>query len=185
MEGGLLVHAAWMLSAVFVWVYQRWFEKVADRYPDFERFCEGRPVVAVLALVPNAEARALAILAQQLPRGETVATLGVWPWIHYALRVECTSRPGTLLITITGCRLLRTRELPPCALGTALREVQKGLAADLLDSWLHPDACVDLSGRVQAEHGWRLDEAKGVKVAFAPCDARPEFVSRFATPKTT
>jgi hypothetical protein len=155
MEGGLLIHAAWALSFVFVWVYRRWFEKTGPRLPEFEAFCAERPLLAALSVRRGGEEAALRALRALLPRNETIATFGAWPWVHHVLSVECSARPGVVYASITGCRVLRTAEARPPSL-------TQGLVAVLADGgaveqvWLHPRAYVDVSGRSSGEHGWRI-----------------------------
>ena len=120
MEGGLLIHAAWALSFVFVWVYRRWFEKTGPRLPEFEAFCAERPLLAALSVRRGGEEAALRALRALLPRNETIATFGAWPWVHHVLSVECSARPGVVYASITGCRVLRTAEARPPSLTQGL-----------------------------------------------------------------
>jgi hypothetical protein len=156
MEGGLLIHAAWALSFTFVWVYRRWFEKTGPRSTEFEAFCAPRPLVAALLVRPGTESSTLAALNRLLPRAETLATHGAWPWIHYVLRVECLVRPGIVHVHVTRCRVLRTREVRPPALARVLTEAMRAPGATVDEVWLHPRAYVDVSGREAGEYGWRL-----------------------------
>ena len=155
MEGGLLIHAAWALSFAFVWVYRRWFEKAGPRSPEFERFCATRPLLAALSLRLGSEQATLARLAALFPRGETLATHGGWPWIHYVLGVEWSARSGVVALHITRSRLLRTREVRPPALTSALADATR-VNACVDELWLHPQAYVDVSGREAGQYGWRL-----------------------------
>lgn len=156
MEGGLLIHAAWALSFVFVWVYRRWFEKVGPPAPEFEAFCATRPLLAEVSVLRGSEAAAVAALRALMPRGETIATHGPWPWIHHVLRVEVTARDAAAELTITGCRPLRTREVRPPALFAVLAEALAVPAVAAQHGWLHPRAYVDVSGRSLGERGWRF-----------------------------
>ena len=66
MEGPLLVLKSWLLTTAAIWIYQRWFQRVAPRTPGFEAFCAERPVVAALFGLEGSEQRAVALLAGKL-----------------------------------------------------------------------------------------------------------------------
>ena len=156
MEGGLIIHVAWFLSVTFVFVYRRWFETVAPRDVAFEAVCAARPALAVLSVTPGSESRVVAAFARLARRGEVIATLGGWPWIHYVLRVQAEGAWGTVTLRIVGCRVLRTHEARPTtvtALVDGLREQAPELVAE---TWLHAGAYFDVTGRLSAPHGWRL-----------------------------
>jgi len=156
MEGGLIIHAAWLLSFTFVVIYRRWFETVAPRELVFEAQCAARPSLAALSVTPGSEARLLAAFEKLAPRGEVIATLGGWPWVHYVLRVEAESAWGVVTLRIAGCRVLRTREKRPTSV-TALLDGLRGVAPELVgETWLHEGAYVDVMGRLTAPHGWRI-----------------------------
>jgi hypothetical protein len=172
MEGGLLIHAAWALSFTFVWVYRRWFEKTGPRSLEFERFCATRPLIVALSVRAGTERATCGALAASLRRGETLATHGAWPWIHYVLGVEWSVRPGVVVARITRARRLRTRERPPPALTAALGAAMRGVAA-IEQVWLHPRAYVDVSGREPGTCGWRLLADAPEKRPCTACDVTP------------
>lgn len=172
MEGGLIIHAAWFLSVTFVFVYRRWFETVAPRDLAFEAQCNTRPVLAVLSVTPGSEAELLAMFRRLAPRGDVIATLGGWPWVHYVLRVQAESAWGAVTLRIVGFRLLRSHEARPTpvtALVDGLRQAASGLVAE---AWLHEGTYIDVTGRLTAPHGWRL----------ASGGSRPKLEAWSATP---
>ena len=156
MEGGLLIHAAWLLSFTFVVVYRRWFETVAPRDLAFEAQCAAGPTLAVLSVTPGSEAQVQANLRKLAPRGEVIATLGGWPWIHYVLRIQAESSWGAVSLRIVGCRVLRSHEARPTTV-TALVDGSRQEAPELVaETWLHEGVYLDVTGRLTAPHGWRL-----------------------------
>ena len=54
MEGPLLVLKSWALTALAIWVYRRWLQRVTPPTPEFEAFCATQPVVAALFGVAEA-----------------------------------------------------------------------------------------------------------------------------------
>ena len=179
MEGGLLIHAAWLLSFTFVWIYRRWFETVAPRDAAFEALCAERPALAVARVRPGAEEAALARLRAGVPRGELIATLGGWPWIHYVLGVTPEKARGAVVLRITSCRVLRSQEERPPAAVAVLVELFATGAVDEL--WLHPGAYVDVRGRTSAPRGWRVRASGGRRPSFEPTDAPPPETAPAAT----
>jgi hypothetical protein len=177
MEGGLLIHAAYALSLIWVWIYRRWFEPAGPRSVAFERFCADRPLLAAFSVQAGSEERMLAALRAALPNGETLPTLGAWPWIHHVLRVEAEARPGVVLLWIAGCRLLRTREVRPVALTHVLGELTCSHASEIQGSWLCAQARIDVTGRVPAEHGWQLVGDAADKKRFLPWERRPAWAA--------
>jgi hypothetical protein len=159
MEGGLLIHAAWLLSAVFVFVYRRWFETVAPRVPAFEAECAAEPALAVLSVPHGSEAELVAHFGKLAPRGEIIATLGGWPWVHYVLRVQAESAWGTVTLRIVGCRVLRTHEARPTTVTALVDELRRAAPGAVAEAWLHAGTYVDVTGRLTAPHGWRLASA--------------------------
>jgi hypothetical protein len=161
MEGGLLLHAAWLLSFTFVWVYRRYFETVAPRDAAFEALCAKRPLLAALHVEKGAEERVLAELARCLPRVELIATGGGWPWVHYVLRVGMTTGRGRVRVHVERCRVLRSKEARPPALTTALAAVTRRVEGAVTETWLHPGAHFDVRGRASGARGWRFRAAEG------------------------
>jgi len=138
MEGPLLILKSWALTALALWIYQRWFQRVAPRSPDFEAFCAKRPVVAALHALHGTERQAHALLAEPLtPPREVVATLGGYPWPHYCLRLAVEVVPGAVLLRVVGARVMRTRDRNLPALATLVRDALNQLPHDAA-AWLHP-----------------------------------------------
>lgn len=172
MEGGLLVHAAWLLSFTFIAVYRRWFETVAPRDAAFESFCAQRPTLAVVHVSAGAEATVTELLRGSIGRGEVIATLGGWPWVHYVLRVRAECERGAVLLRIQSCRVLRSREVRPPALVALLGELERATDA-VREVWLHSGAYVDVSGRTSAPRGWHLRGRGTGRPALIPATATP------------
>jgi len=138
MEGPLLILKSWALTALALWIYQRWFQRVAPPSPDFEAFCAGRPIVAALHALRGTEARARELLAATLaPPHEVVATLGGYPWPHYCLRLAVEVTPGAVLLRVVGARVMRTRDRKLPALATLVRDALNQLPEDAA-AWIHP-----------------------------------------------
>ncbi len=137
MEGPLLVLKSWMLTTVAIWIYQRWFQRVAPPTPSFEAFCAERPVVAALFGLAGSEPRAVALLADRLgKRSESVATLGGFPWPHYRLQLTIEQRAGAVLLRVTGAQVVRTRDRDVPALASLVRAALNDLPEGT-QAWLH------------------------------------------------
>jgi len=175
MEGGLLIHAAWLLSFTFIFFYRRYFETVAPRDPAFEASCASRPVLAALSVVPGAEAELAAKLRALAPRGEVIATLGGWPWVHYVLRVETESSWGVLTLRIVGVRVLRSHEARPPTVTLMLDELRRGAPGLVGETWLHEGVYLDVTGRLTAPHGWRFAPGSGDRPVLEAWPAPPPF----------
>jgi hypothetical protein len=155
MDGPLLFVKAWAFSLLAVWLYQRYFQRVGPRVPEFESFCRSRPLLltidgrdADLPRVRDAIIRALG------DRRTAVASSGGWPWTIHALVLDVEVRNGRVLIHATLASVLRTREKPP-----TIRELLRAAAVASgasLDVWFHSELHVDVTGTVQAPHGWSL-----------------------------
>jgi hypothetical protein len=138
MEGPLLILKSWALTALSLWIYRRWFQRVAPPSPDFEAFCAKRPVVAALHALRETELRASQDLVGRLERqGEVVATLGAYPWPHYCLKVALEVVPGAVLLRVVGARVMRTRDQNLPALATLVRDALNQLPEGAR-GWLHP-----------------------------------------------
>jgi hypothetical protein len=137
MEGPLLVLKSWLLTALAIGVYRRWFQRVAPATPEFEAFCAKQPVVAVLFGLAGNEQRALALLASKLgKRAQSVATLGGFPWPHYRLGLGIETRQSAVLLRVTRAEVVRTRDRDLPALASVVREVLNELPEGA-QAWLH------------------------------------------------
>lgn len=137
MEGPLLVLKSWLLTAAAIWVYRRWFQRVAPPTPEFEAFCAQRPVVAALLGLVGSEDQVAARLAAKLgKRALGVATLGGFPWPHYRLGLGVEARRGAVLLRVTSARVMRTGDVDLPALATVVRDVLNELPEGA-EAWLH------------------------------------------------
>jgi len=173
MEGGLLIHAAWLLSFTFIFFYRRYFETVAPRDAAFEALCAERPTLAALSVMPGAEAGLLAAFGALARRGELIATFGGWPWIHYVLRVEAESTWGVVALRVVGCRVLRTHEQRPPSVTAVLDELRRRAPDCAIDSWLHAGVYWDVAGQRTAPQGWRLAPESGERPVLEAWPATP------------
>lgn len=146
-----------------------------ERSREFEEYCATRPRLFALNVAPGSEGDTTKALLAALPRRETVATLAADPWVYYALGLELETSSGSVVARIARCRVLRTREASPPALGRTLREVAQRLGAELHDTWLAPEACLDVRGLIHAPHGWRLHDT-GEKRPFQARENAAEWV---------
>jgi hypothetical protein len=173
MEGPLLVLKSWMLTALAIWIYQRWFQRVAPSSTEFERFCAGKPVVGALFGSVGFEKQGGAALALRLGRARTgVATLGGFPWPHYCLTFAIIERPGAVLLQVVGAQVLRSRQRDLPALATLLRDTLNELPEDV-EAWLHTGAF---------NNGLVAPPAGGWSVLRGH-DPRPKLSSLEATPE--
>jgi hypothetical protein len=155
MEGPLLFVKAWAFSLVAVWLYRRYFQRVGPRDLEFEAFFRTRPVLVAIDGYPADLDRVRDAIVKLLgDRGMAVATAGGWPWTIHALALEVEKSEGRLLIHAARASVLRTREKPP-AIADLLR-MAAGASRSPLDVWLHSALHVDITGTVQAPHGWNL-----------------------------
>ena len=175
-EGGLLIHVAWALSFAFMLIYRRWFEKSAPASAEFEAFCATRPLLAALLVRRGSERAVAERLGALLPRGETLAMHGAWPWVYYVLAVDWLPGHGAVHANIRSCRVLRTHEARPPSLTHVLARTL-GANADAEDAWLHPRAYVDVTGRSLGKCGWRVVAAGSAKRPCVEWDATPSWVS--------
>lgn len=140
MEGPFLVLKSWMLTAVAIWVYRRWFQRVSPPTPEFEAFCAKQPVVAALLGLDGIEARVAALIASKLgKRGISVATLGGFPWPHYRLALAVEERRGAVLLRVVGAEVTRTGDDDLPALATVVRNALNELPEGA-EAWLHGGA---------------------------------------------
>lgn len=176
MEGPLLVVKSWALTALCVWIYQRWFRRVAPASPVFEAFCRTRPVVAALLGLGAAEAGVVERLAQRLgkPRA-AVATLGGFPWPHYRLTLAIEPRPGAVLLRVVAAQVVRSgeRELP--ALASLLRDELNPLPPEV-EVWLHAGTFNNGLVTVPAG-GWKLERGVERLPRFSALEEGPDLAS--------
>lgn len=135
-EGPLLLVKAWALSALVIWVYQRWFQRVAPPSPAFEAFCRERPVVAAIYGLSGDEAAVRSALwACFGAKPRAVATLGTFPWPHYVLHLELEQRPGAVLLRVVRAEVRKSRGQPTPLLH-GLRDALNHLS-DSAEAWAH------------------------------------------------
>jgi len=123
----------------------------------------------------GSEAELAAKLRALAPRGEMIATLGGWPWVHYVLRFETESAWGVLMLRIAGARVLRSRESRPPTVTRALDELRRQAPGLVGETWLHEGVYLDVTGRLAAPHGWRLAPAGGDRPVLDAWPAPPPF----------
>src|SRR5262245_55688488 len=86
MEGPILLIKAWLMSLAAIWVYRRFFERVAAPNPSFETFCRSGAVLGAIHLGTGTGNQGRSEIVQRLSALEGVgAPLGGWPWPNYAL----------------------------------------------------------------------------------------------------
>lgn len=140
MEGPLLVLKSWALTALVIWAYRRWWQRVAPPAPEFEAFCATGPVVGALIGLAGQEAHAAELVKRALgKRRSSIATLGGYPWPHYRLTLAVEATAGAVLLRVTGADVVRTRDSGLPALATLLRGVLTALP-ESSEAWLHPRA---------------------------------------------
>jgi hypothetical protein len=171
MEGPLLFVKAWAFSLLAVWLYQRYFQRVGPRLPEFESFCRTRPLLITIAGrqadLPRVREAIVRLLGD---RRTAVASSGGWPWTIHALVLEVETRDGRVLIHATRASVLRTREKPPTV--ADLLRAAAVASESSLDVWLCSELHVDVTGTVRAPHGWsiRLSPEADPKARPVACD---------------
>jgi hypothetical protein len=174
MEGLLFIIKSWALAGVGLWLYRRFFERVAKAEPEFEAWARSEPLLAALhgndAALDGAEASLRARLGA---RPRVVATLGGWPWPNYALGVRLVRRAKVLELRVTRADLLRTHGAPPLSLIGALRELLNQHPGAIDDAWLCAGAFYGKQGSDPAMGGWTLQ---------AGTEPRPRLLARAASP---
>lgn len=171
MEGPLLVLKSWALTALCIWVYKRWFQRVAPPAPEFETFCRKRPIVAALLGAGEHEPRLRAALG---PSMRCVATLGGYPWPHYVLELGIESCGGALLFRIEAARVRRSGDLGLPALASVLRDSLNDLPEDV-EAWLH--AGTFNNGLVEVPAGgWAVERGAEKHPRLTPLERAPGLV---------
>jgi hypothetical protein len=181
MEGPLLVLKSWMLTAVAIWIYQRWFQRVAPRDVAFEAFCAGRPVVGAIAGAGLHQASVLVALSSALGKPRAcVATLGGYPWPHYRLELALEESRGAVLLRVIKAEVLRTRERELPALASLLRGVLNGLPEDAkVSAWLHRGAFNN--GLVDSPPGgWSIERGSERRPKLVALREAPLLVAQLA-----
>jgi len=178
----LFVIKSWALAASGLWLYRRFFERVGKSVPEFEAWSRTRPLLAALRGEDSALERIEAALHARLgKRARVVATLGGWPWPHYALGVQLTRRAGVLELWLTRAELLRTHGAPPPCLIATLREGLNQHPGAIHDTWLCAGTFYGKHGSDSAENGSLLkpgDEPRPRLVARPACpDWLPKFLA--------
>lgn len=175
MEGPFLVLKSWMLTAIAIWVYRRWFQRVSAPTPEFEAFCAKQPVVAALLGLDGIEARVAALIASKLgKRGVSVATLGGFPWPHYRLLLAVVQRRGAVLLRVVGAEVTRTGDDNLPALASLVREVLNELPQGAA-AWLHAGTFNNGLVAVPAG-GWSLERGDEKRPCLQPLAAEPDVV---------
>jgi hypothetical protein len=172
MEGPLLVLKAWGLTALALWAYKKWWQRLAPPTPEFEAFCAARPIVAALFGLGGDEERAVRALALRLgKRAASVATLGGFPWPHYRLTLAIDAGQGQVFLRVSAAEVTRTRDQDVPALATLLREVLNELPEGV-EAWLHPGTFDN--GLVQTPAGgWAVERGQEKRPRLRALAERP------------
>jgi hypothetical protein len=136
MEGPLLVLKSWALTALAIWVYRRWFQRVAPPTPQFEAFCAEAPVIAALYGLDDTSAAAAGLRRRLGKASASIATLGVFPWPHYRLVLAVEQHASAILLRVTAAEVVRTKHRDVPALATILRDVLNELPEGA-HAWMH------------------------------------------------
>lgn len=140
MEGPLLLLKSWLLTALAIWVYRRWFQRLAPASPEFEAFAAERPIVAAIWDVAGHEEQVTAALTARLGRRRaSVATLGGFPWPHYRLELAVERAAGSVTLQVRGAQVLRTKDCDLVPLATLVRDTLNELPEGA-GGWLHAGA---------------------------------------------
>lgn len=175
MEGPLLLLKSWALTALCIWIYKRWFQRLAPPAPRFEAFCRTQPVVAALLGVRDHQRQITERLRSALGESSRcVATLGGFPWPHYRLSLRIETRPDAVLLRVSSARVLRTGDGALPALASVLRDVINELP-EPVEAWLHSGTFNN--GLVAVPHGgWSLQRGRERHPRFVPLERTPDAV---------
>ncbi len=175
MEGVLIVIKAWAMVAGMLWLHRRFFEQVARPEPEFEAWCESRPLIAALTGNGAELERVEAALRDRLgKRQRLIATLGGWPWPNYELQVSISRAPSVLRLSIAKAELRRTHAAPAPSLVAVLRELLNTHPDAIDDLWLLPSLVYGKAGPNAAPGGW---------LVLAGDEPRPRVQARAAAPR--
>ncbi|HXK19094.1 MAG TPA: hypothetical protein VNG33_14880 [Polyangiaceae bacterium] len=173
MEGPLLVLKSWALTALAIWVYRKWFQRVAPPTPEFEAFCGTRPVVAALFGLSGQDERvARALTAKLGKRAASVARLGGFPWPHYRLTLAVEASGDQVVLRVVAAEVARTKDHDLPGLATLVREVLNELPEGAR-AWLH--AGTFDNGLVETPPGgWALERGDEKRPRLRALDHHPE-----------
>ncbi|MGZ3452253.1 MAG: hypothetical protein ACXWUG_27590 [Polyangiales bacterium] len=150
MEGPALAFKALLLCWLLMAVYKR-FERVHDRFPAFEAFVGGRPLIVVLSVESARLVEVRDRLARELADGAVVG-LGARPWSFHLVRFAVGIEDQRVCVRAVSARLLRVVERPPAELFATIAAV-----CGSVEAVVEPTAFVDLDdGTRPPESGWRL-----------------------------
>jgi hypothetical protein len=160
-----------------IWVYRRWFQRVAPPTPKFEAFCASGPVIAALLNVRQGEQQFAESLVRRLgKRGSAVASLGAFPWPHYLLTLRIETQRGAVLLRATSGRVVKSGDRAVPDVARLLRDVLNE-APDSVEAWLHADTFAN--GLVEAPRGgWTLQRGDSKRPQLSAREALPEEVAR-------
>jgi hypothetical protein len=172
MEGPLLVLKSWLLTALAIWVYRRWFQRVAPATPQFEAFAATQPVVAAIWGIAGREEQVAAAFSARLGRRRaSVATLGGFPWPHYRLELTAEGAQGVVRLRVRAARVVRTKDRELVALATLVRDTLNELPEGAR-GWLHSGAFNN--GLVQPPNGgWLVLRGSESRPRLSACTERP------------
>jgi hypothetical protein len=172
MEGPLLVLKSWLLTALAIWVYRRWFQRVAPATPQFEAFAATQPVVAAIWGIAGREEQVAAAFSARLGRRRaSVATLGGFPWPHYRLELAVEGAQGVVRLRVQSARVVRTKDRELVALATLVRDTLNELPEGAR-GWLHTGAFNN--GLVQPPNGgWLVPRGSESRPRLSACAERP------------
>lgn len=184
MEGPFLILKSWLLTAVVIWVYKRWFQRVAPPSPGFEAFCKAGPVVGAIWNVAGHEPHVVAALVRRLGKASaSVATLGGYPWPHYRLALRVESRQSAVLLRVVGAQVVRTKDGTLPALAHVLRDVLSELPAPA-EAWLHSGAFNN--GLVAPPAGgWSIERGQERRPTLTALVERPDCLCSCSLPGAT
>jgi hypothetical protein len=118
--------------------YRRYWAAVGDRHPTFERWCEGRPLVAALFVPGGVHPRHVDQLASRL-RGRFVNEEGCFPFSSYDLRLVPEKLDTCVLaVRVAGWRLRRGVYRDPPLLSSLLEAMGELVVEGVSDTALPP-----------------------------------------------
>jgi hypothetical protein len=128
-----------LLVSLAVQIYLRYFNTLGPRYPGFERWCEGRPLVVAFFCPREGAADLARWLGEALRvQREHINTEGPCPWPFYRLRLEAHVYNECVVgITIRGQAQAKDHQVRPPVLALVQRAC--AAVAGVEEVWVHRD----------------------------------------------
>ena len=169
----LFAIVCWAGIFLWVWFYQRYWEMVFQRDPDFERWCNTVPLVAAIRCPPGTRARALQAMEEALgPRAEILNFAGRRPWPLYRYQITLgTLGDEIITVHVLGSIPDRGRGRRAPTLDDLIAEAADPFGEQPLSLWLHGQFFDDgryRRGAYRSHMGWIGEVWGDEEPSFSP-----------------